>query len=129
VFHEGLASEIIPVFIFLGLGAMTDFGPIIANPKTLILGAGAQFGVYFAFFCALLIGSILPADIAHIGINEACSIGIIGGADGPTTIYLTTGSPRFPCATQWRLYVHGTRSYYPAPIIRLQPPRRNARST
>ena len=50
VFRYGIATEIIPCFIFLGLGAMTDFGPLIANPKTLILGAGAQFGVYFAFF-------------------------------------------------------------------------------
>ena len=50
VFYYGLAWEIVPVFIFLGLGALTDFGPLIANPKTLLLGAGAQFGVYFAFF-------------------------------------------------------------------------------
>ncbi|MDI6814945.1 MAG: sodium ion-translocating decarboxylase subunit beta [Dehalococcoidales bacterium] len=80
VFHYGLVWELIPCFIFLGLGAMTDFGPLIANPKTLILGAGAQFGVYFAFFIALLLG---------FSINEAASIGIIGGADGPTTVYLT----------------------------------------
>ncbi|MDH5696765.1 MAG: sodium ion-translocating decarboxylase subunit beta, partial [Dehalococcoidia bacterium] len=76
IFRYGLAWEIIPVFIFLGLGAMTDFGPLIANPKTLILGAGAQFGVYFAFFIALLIGSNFP-DVVTIGIKEACSIGII----------------------------------------------------
>ena len=80
VFHYGLVWEFIPVFIFLGLGAMTDFGPLIANPKTLILGAGAQFGVYFAFFISLLLG---------FSIYEAASIGIIGGADGPTTIFLT----------------------------------------
>jgi len=80
VFHYGLVWEFIPVFIFLGLGAMTDFGPVIANPKTLILGAGAQFGVYFAFFISLLLG---------FNISEAASIGIIGGADGPTTIFLT----------------------------------------
>jgi len=86
VFHYGLTWEVIPVFIFLGLGAMTDFGPVIANPKTLILGAGAQFGVYFAFFVALLIGSALP-DVLQVGIKEAAAIGIIGGADGPTAIY------------------------------------------
>lgn len=80
LFHYGLVWEFIPVFIFLGLGAMTDFGPLIANPKTLILGAGAQFGVYFAFFISLLLG---------FSIYEAASIGIIGGADGPTTIFLT----------------------------------------
>ncbi len=79
-YHYGLEWEIIPPLIFLGLGAMTDFGPMIANPKTLILGAGAQFGVYVAFFGALILGFKIP---------EACSIGIIGGADGPTTIYTT----------------------------------------
>jgi carboxybiotin decarboxylase len=79
VFNVLVATEIIPVFIFLGLGAMTDFGPLIANPKTLLLGAAAQFGVYVAFFVAILLG---------FKIEEACTIGIIGGADGPTTIYL-----------------------------------------
>ncbi|TET94731.1 MAG: sodium ion-translocating decarboxylase subunit beta [Desulfobacteraceae bacterium] len=79
-YHYGLEWEVIPPLIFLGLGALTDFGPIIANPKTLILGAGAQFGVYVAFFGALILGFKIP---------EACSIGIIGGADGPTTIYTT----------------------------------------
>ena len=87
VFNVGLTQELIPVFIFLGLGAMTDFGPIIANPKTLLLGAGAQFGVYFAFFAALLLG---------FNISEAASIGIIGGADGPTSIYLANRlAPQF----------------------------------
>ena len=79
-YHYGLEWEIIPPLIFLGLGALTDFGPMIANPKTLILGAGAQFGVYISFFGALFLGFTIP---------EACSIGIIGGADGPTTIYTT----------------------------------------
>lgn len=79
-YHYGLEWEVIPPLIFLGLGALTDFGPMIANPKTLILGAGAQLGVYVAFFGALLLGFDIP---------EACSIGIIGGADGPTTIYTT----------------------------------------
>ncbi len=88
VFEMGLVWEIIPCFIFLGLGAMTDFGPLIANPRTLILGAGAQFGVFFALIIALLIGGAFP-DVIKIGIKEACSIGIIGGADGPTTVYLT----------------------------------------
>jgi oxaloacetate decarboxylase beta subunit len=81
IFTSLVASEIIPCFIFLGLGAMTDFGPVIANPKTLILGAAAQFGVYFVFFISLLFG---------FSIEEACSIGIIGGADGPTTIFLSS---------------------------------------
>jgi len=98
VFQLGLVSEIVPVFIFLGLGAMTDFGPLIANPKTLILGAGAQFGVYFAFFIALLLG---------FTISEACSIGIIGGADGPTTVYLTNKlAPHFIGATAVAAYTY-----------------------
>ncbi len=75
----GTRHEIFPILIFMGVGAMTDFGPIIANPKTLILGAGAQFGVFFTFFVALAVGFTM---------SEAASIGIIGGADGPTSIYL-----------------------------------------
>ena len=80
IFTYLIAGEIVPPLIFLGLGAMTDFGPLIANPKTLLLGAAAQFGVYFVLFMALLFG---------FDIKEACSIGIIGGADGPTSIYLS----------------------------------------
>jgi len=108
IFQYGLAWELIPCFIFLGLGAMTDFGPLIANPKTLILGAGAQFGVYFAFFIALLLG---------FTIQEACSIGIIGGADGPTTIYLTNRlAPHFIGATAVAAYT------YMALVPIIQPP-------
>ena len=88
VFRSGITTELIPAFIFLGLGALTDFGPLLSNPKTLILGAGAQFGVFFAFIVALLIGNAFP-DILKIGIKEAAAIGIIGGADGPTTVFLT----------------------------------------
>lgn len=78
--YKGVHLELFPPLIFLGVGAMTDFGPLIARPSSLILGAGAQFGVYFAFLVALLLG-FTP--------QEAASIGIIGGADGPTAIYLT----------------------------------------
>ncbi|MBU1055307.1 MAG: sodium ion-translocating decarboxylase subunit beta [Proteobacteria bacterium] len=77
----GIATEIIPCLIFMGVGALTDFGPLIANPKTLLLGAAAQFGVYIAFFGAIIFG---------FNLQEAASIGIIGGADGPTCIYLTS---------------------------------------
>jgi sodium ion-translocating decarboxylase beta subunit len=77
----GIQTEIIPCLIFMGVGALTDFGPMLANPKTLILGAAAQLGVFVTFFGSLLLG---------FGIPEAASIGIIGGADGPTTIYLTS---------------------------------------
>ena len=79
-YKYGIEWEIIPCVIFLGLGAMTDFGPLIANPKTLIIGAGAQLGVFITYIGVLLFGFTL---------KEAASVGIIGGADGPTTIYLT----------------------------------------
>ena len=79
-YHYGLEWEVIPPLIFMGIGALTDFGPLIANPKTLLLGAAAQIGVYVTFFGAILFG---------FDIKEAASIGIIGGADGPTCIYLT----------------------------------------
>jgi len=116
IFYYGLAWEIIPPLIFLGLGAMTEFGPLIANPKTLLLGAGAQFGVYFAFFIALLLGGAFP-DTLKIGINEAASIGIIGGADGPTTIYLTNRlAPHFIGATAVAAYT------YMALVPIIQPP-------
>ncbi|MCR1954696.1 sodium ion-translocating decarboxylase subunit beta [Clostridioides mangenotii] len=72
---------IFPPLIFLGVGAMTDFGPLISNPKSILLGAAAQFGIFFTFIGALLLGFTGP---------EAASTGIIGGADGPTAIYLTT---------------------------------------
>ncbi len=108
LFSAGLESELIPIFIFLGLGAMTDFGPIIANPKTLLLGAGAQFGVYFAFFLALVLG---------FNIYEAACIGIIGGADGPTTIFLTNRlAPTFIGATAVAAYT------YMALVPIIQPP-------
>ncbi len=80
-YSYGIETEIIPCLIFMGVGALTDFGPMLANPKTLLLGAAAQLGVYITFFGALLLGFKIP---------EAASIGIIGGADGPTTIYLTS---------------------------------------
>lgn len=79
-YRYGLQWEIIPCVIFLGLGAMTDFGPLIANPKTLLIGAGAQLGVFITFTGTILVGFTL---------KEAASVSIIGGADGPTTIYLT----------------------------------------
>lgn len=79
--YQGVKLGIYPSLIFLGIGAMTDFGPLIARPGNLIIGAGAQFGIAVAFVTAIALG-FLP--------GEAASIGIIGGADGPTAIYLTT---------------------------------------
>ena len=86
LFHYGLSFwNILPPVIFLGIGALTDFGPVIANPKTLILGAAAQVGIFIAFWGALFAGHLGLG----FGIKEAASIGIIGGADGPTTIFLS----------------------------------------
>ena len=81
VFYIGVKAGIYPSIIFMGVGAMTDFGPLIADPKSLLLGAAAQLGVFGAFFGAILLGFTGP---------QAASIGIIGGADGPTAIFLTT---------------------------------------
>ena len=77
----GIKYEIFPPLIFMGVGAMTDFGPLIANPMTMLLGAAAQIGVFVALAGAMALG---------FNVQEAASIGIIGGADGPTAIYLTT---------------------------------------
>ena len=77
----GIKYEIFPPLIFMGVGAMTDFGPLIANPKTVLLGAAAQIGVFVALAGAMMLG---------FNVQEAASIGIIGGADGPTAIYLTS---------------------------------------
>lgn len=78
LYKAGIETEIFPLLIFMGIGAMTDFGPLIANPWTILLGAAAQIGVFIALIIALLIG---------FNMKEAASIGIIGGADGPTSIY------------------------------------------
>ncbi|MDR2613746.1 MAG: sodium ion-translocating decarboxylase subunit beta [Candidatus Accumulibacter sp.] len=86
--YQGDHLGIFPPLIFLGIGAMTDFGPLIANPKTLLLGAAAQLGVYITFWGALVINDLVPGISFTSG--EAASIGIIGGADGPTAIYLAT---------------------------------------
>ena len=85
--YLGVKLGIYPPLIFLGIGTMTDFGPLIANPKSILLGAAAQFGVFFTFLGALIIGALVPS--IEFGVNEAASIGIIGGADGPTAIYVT----------------------------------------
>ena len=81
IFYIGVKSSLYPCLIFMGVGAMTDFGPLLSNPKSLLLGAAAQLGVFAAFFGGICLGFTGP---------EAASIGIIGGADGPTAIFLTT---------------------------------------
>ncbi|MBQ6889789.1 MAG: sodium ion-translocating decarboxylase subunit beta [Oscillospiraceae bacterium] len=81
IFYIGVKTSLYPCLIFMGVGAMTDFGPLLSNPKSLLLGAAAQMGVFAAFFGAVLLG---------FSGSEAASIGIIGGADGPTAIFLTS---------------------------------------
>jgi sodium ion-translocating decarboxylase beta subunit len=80
LFQSGISTELFPLLIFMGVGAMTDFGPLLADPWTILLGAAAQFGIFLALLAALLFG---------FNIKEAASIAIIGGADGPTSIYTT----------------------------------------
>ncbi|MHB1004865.1 MAG: sodium ion-translocating decarboxylase subunit beta [Chloroflexota bacterium] len=88
LYDAGIKNELFPLLIFIGVGAMTDFGPLLENPKFVLLGAAAQFGVFGTMFVALLLGVTFPA--LQIGINEAASIGIIGAADGPTSIYVAS---------------------------------------
>ncbi len=87
ILYLGVKLGIYPPLIFIGIGCMTDFGPLIANPKSILLGAAAQFGVFFTFLGALVLGATIPG--IDFGVKEAASIGIIGGADGPTAIYVT----------------------------------------
>ena len=81
IFYIGVKTSLYPCLIFMGVGAMTDFGPLLSNPKSLLLGAAAQLGVFAAFFAAVAMG---------FSGGEAASIGIIGGADGPTAIFVTS---------------------------------------
>ncbi len=85
--YLGVKLQIYPPLIFLGIGAMTDFGPLIANPKSFLLGAAAQGGIFFTFLGACMLNM---TGIADFTLKEAASIAIIGGADGPTAIYLTS---------------------------------------
>jgi oxaloacetate decarboxylase beta subunit len=85
IYESGVGNEFFPLIIFIGIGAMTDFGPLIANPKTALLGAAAQFGVFGTLFFVSL-ANFLPG--VAFNLKEACAVSIIGGADGPTTIYI-----------------------------------------
>jgi len=88
-FEFGVSTGLFPIMIFMGVGAMTDFGPLIANPRTALLGGAAQFGIFMALLGALILSEVTP-DYIKFGLKEAAAIGIIGGADGPTAIWLTT---------------------------------------
>ena len=79
LYQAGIANELFPSLVFIGIGAMTDFGPLLGNPKLMLLGAAAQFGIF---------GTLMVATLLGFPINEAASIGIIGSADGPTSIYV-----------------------------------------
>ncbi len=90
ILFKGVDLGIYPLLIFLGIGAMTDFSPLIANPWTALLGAAAQLGIFGALFGAVLISELTPPDFIHFSLKDAASIGIIGGADGPTAIFLAS---------------------------------------
>jgi len=85
IYEAGVGNEFFPLIIFMGIGALTDFGPLIANPKTALLGAAAQFGVFGTLF-GITAFNLIPGF--NFTMKEACSVAIIGGADGPTTIYI-----------------------------------------
>lgn len=93
VYHIGIESGVFPLLIFMGVGAMTDFGALIANPKTLWLGAAAQLGIFATLFGAILLNFVPGMEFS---MADASSIAIIGGADGPTAIFLASQlSPDF----------------------------------
>ena len=87
IYHAGIETGLFPLLIFMGVGAMTDFGPLLANPKTLLLGAAAQFGIF-----GTVAGAVLATDagLMDFTIQQAAAIGIIGGADGPTSIFIAS---------------------------------------
>jgi len=122
ILYIGVKTSIYPCLIFMGVGAMTDFGPLLSNPKSLLLGAAAQMGVFVAFFGAVALNLISPA-LGFTG-PEAASIGIIGGADGPTAIFLTSKlAPHLLGAIAVAAYS------YMALIPLIQPPIMNALTT
>jgi sodium ion-translocating decarboxylase beta subunit len=87
IYHVGIETGVFPMLIFLGLGALTDFGALIANPRTLLLGAAAQFGIFITLLGALVLNYLPGFDFS---LQDAAAIGIIGGADGPTAIFLSS---------------------------------------
>jgi len=87
IFHIGIESGVFPLLIFIGVGAMTDFGPLLANPKMLFLGAAAQFGIFATVLGAVALSS---SGVVDFSLMQAAAIGIIGGADGPTSIFVAT---------------------------------------
>ena len=122
ILYIGVKTSVYPCLIFMGVGAMSDFGPLLSNPKSLLLGAAAQLGVFAAFFGAVALNLISP-ELGFTG-PEAASIGIIGGADGPTAIFLTSKlAPHLLGAIAVAAYS------YMALIPLIQPPIMNAMTT
>ncbi len=124
-FKFGIDTGVFPIMIFMGVGATTDFGPLIANPKTALLGAAAQFGIFFALFGALGLAAVFGSDFFGVdSLKAAASIGIIGGADGPTAIWLTSRlAPELLGAIAVAAYS------YMALVPIIQPPIMNALTT
>jgi sodium ion-translocating decarboxylase beta subunit len=121
IYHVGIETGVFPMLIFLGLGALTDFGALIANPKTLILGAAAQFGIFLTLLGALALNFLPGFDFS---LQDAAAIGIIGGADGPTAIFLASRlSPELLGAIAVAAYS------YMALVPIIQPPIMNALTT
>ncbi|MBF0238445.1 MAG: sodium ion-translocating decarboxylase subunit beta [SAR324 cluster bacterium] len=121
-FDVGISTGVFPLLIFLGVGALTDFGPMIANPKTALLGAAAQVGIFGTLIGALALSEYIPG--IHFTIRDAASIGIIGGADGPTSIFLASQlSPRLLGAIAVAAYS------YMALVPIIQPPIMKALTT
>jgi len=89
IYEAGVANGLFPLLIFMGVGALTDFGPLLANPKTALLGAAAQFGIFSTLMGALLLNDLTGGAISF-SLQDAAAIGIIGGADGPTAIFLAS---------------------------------------
>ncbi len=115
VYDIGIKTGVFPLLIFMGVGALTDFGPLLANPKTILLGGAAQFGIFSTMIGALLLTQYVPG--IDFSLKDAASIGIIGGADGPTAIYLSSQlSPRLLGAISVAAYS------YMALVPIIQPP-------
>lgn len=122
IYEVGIETGIFPLIIFMGVGAMTDFGPMIANPKTALLGAAAQFGIFVTLLGALYLTQVIPG--INFSLRDAASIGIIGGADGPTAIFLSSRlSPRLLGAIAVAAYS------YMALVPIIQPPIMNLLTT
>lgn len=115
IYEIGIKTGVFPLLIFMGVGALTDFGPLLANPKTVLLGGAAQFGIFSTLIGALALTRYVPG--IDFSISDAASIGIIGGADGPTAIYLSSQlSPRLLGAISVAAYS------YMALVPIIQPP-------